>query len=307
MPRRITCLLILATAALAVADYAKAETAAIEVLHLSLQEASNVVKSQLSRQGVVTQLPSRRMLIIRDDARHIELARALLKQLDVPVPQLNVQVEMEEQDMSEPTAAGISGIMLPGGWVRIRGNHKTRQISNNQRFHLRITSGKSECIKAGHIRAVRPSVRRFLHRYGVADAPNLALIPITAGFNVQVRLIDKDNVRLNIRPWFERKRRETNVQADIEILPTLGSTAGIRQPPATQAPMRLNMQPQRSSHIARTAVTNANTELTVRLGETVTLAAIRHAAKAFGNALLDHYATVANRLILLRLTVTRAG
>jgi len=291
---------------LCLASPVKAETATIKVLHLSLQEASDVVKSQLSRQGAVAQLPSRRMLIIQDAAGHIERARALLKRLDMPAPQMNVQVNVVEQETNDETAMKVSGVTLPGGWVRIQTNHEVRQGSNSQRFNLRVTPGKYGRIEAGHIRAIRPTIRRFLYRYGVADAPDLALVPITAGFDIQARLIDKSSVRLNIHPWFERERQETNIQADIEILPSLGSTAATKQPPATQAPMRLNMQPQQSSHIERIAVTDANTELTVRLGETVTLAATRQAAKAFGNALLDHYTTVANRSVLLRLTVTQA-
>jgi len=67
------------------------------------------------------------------------------------------------------------------------------------------------------------------------------------------------------------------------------------------------MQPKQSSHIERIAITDANTELTVKLGETITLAATRQAAKAFGNALLDHYAAVANSSVRLCLTVTQAG
>ncbi len=291
-----------------ISDTARAETATLEVLHLPLQEASAVVKSQLSRQGVVVQIPSRRMLMIQDNAEHIKRARALLKRLDISAPQLNVQVDVEEQQTSEQTGTGISGMMLPGGWVRIRASYEARQGSDHQRrFLLRVTSGKYGRIEAGHIRAIRPSVRRFLHRYGVADAPDLALVPITAGFDVQARLIGKDSVRLHIHPWFERERQETNIQADIEILPNLGSTAATKRPPAPQAPMRLNMQPQQSRHIERIAVTDADTELTVRLGETVILAATGQTAKAFGNALLDHYVIVAKRFILLRLTVTRAN
>jgi len=291
---------------LCLTSLAEAETATVEVLHLSLQEASDAVKSQLSRQGTVAQFPSRQILIIQDDAGHIERARALLKRLDMPAPQLNVQVSVAEQETGDKTAMKVSGVVLPGGWVRIQANRGMRQGNNNQRFNLKVTFGKYGRIEAGHIRAVRPTVRRFLHRYGVADTPDLALVPITAGFDVQARLIDKSSVRLDIHPWFERERQEMNIQANIEILPSLGSTAATKQPPATQAPVRLNMQPQRSSHIERIAVTDANTELTVRLGETVTLAATRQAAKAFGNALLDHYATVANRSVLLRLTVTQA-
>jgi len=52
------------------ASPAEAETATVEVLHLSLQEASDAVKSQLSRQGAVARLPSRQMLVIQDDRTH---------------------------------------------------------------------------------------------------------------------------------------------------------------------------------------------------------------------------------------------
>jgi len=307
MSRHHAFLALFTAILLCLTSLAEAETATVEVLHLPLQEASDAVKSQLSRQGTVAQLPSRQMLIIQDDAGHIERARTLLKRLDMPAPQLNVQVNVAEMETGDETAMKVSGVILPGGWVRIQATHEARQENNNQRFRLRVTSGKYGRIETGHIRAVRPAIRHFLHRYGVADTPDLALVPITAGFDVQARLIGKNSVRLDIHPWFERERQETNIRADMEILPSLGSTASTKRPPATQAPIRLNMQPQQSSRIERIAVTDANTELTVRLGETVTLAATRQAAKAFGNALLDHYTTVASRSVLLRLTVTQTN
>jgi len=305
--KRFVYLPMLIAALLSIAHQSSAETATLEVLHLPLQEASDAVKSQLSRQGAVTQLPSRRILIIQDDSGHIEHARALLKRLDIAAPQLNVQMELTEQETTDETRLETSGLMLSGGWVRIRANHKEQQDNHQQHFRLQITSGKYGRIEAGHVRAVRPSVRYFLHRYGIADAPDLALVPITAGFDVQARLINKKNVRLHIHPWFERERRETDVQAKIEILPDLGSTNSTLKPPDTHAPMRLNIQPQRPEHIEHIAITNADTELTVKLGEKVTLAAARETARAFGNALLAHYTIVADRSFYLSLTVTQAG
>ena len=71
--------------------------------------------------------------------------------------------------------------------------------------------------------------------------------------------------------------------------------------------MRLNIQPQQSKHTKHTIVTGADTRLTVKLGETVTLAAVRQTARVFGSALMDHYVMAAHRFILLRLTVTRAN
>lgn len=304
--RWLACLSIVIAACLIPALHAKAETATLEVLHLSLQEASDAVKSQLSRQGTVAQLPSRRILIIQDDTGHIERARALLKQLDTPAPQLNVLVTMVEQETDAETELAVSSIALPGGWVRLQADHKMRGNNNSQRFRLRVTSGKYGRIEAGHIRTVRPAVRHFISHYGMADAPDLALIPITAGFDVQARLVGKNSVRLHIHPWFERERQKTDIQAQIEILPDLGSTDNTLKPPDTHAPVRLNIQPQRPTHIKHITITEADTELTVRLGETITLAAAHQTAKDFGNAILAYHATVANRLILLHLTVTRA-
>jgi len=284
---------------------ARAETATLEALYLPLQEATDIVKGQISRQGTVVQLPSRRILIIQDDAGHIERARALLKQLDTPAPQLDVLVAMAEQETDAETELAVS-IALPGGWVRLQADHKMRWNNNSQRFLLRVTSGKYGRIEAGHIHTVRPAVRHFISRYGMADAPDLALIPITAGFDVQARLIDKNSIRLHIHPWFERKRQETDVQARIEILPDLGSTDNTLKPPDTHAPMRLNIQPQRPGHIEHIAITEADTELTVKPGETVALAAARQTAKEFGNTLLAYHTTVADRSLRLRLTVTQA-
>lgn len=305
--QRNTILVIFTAVLLCIATQARAETATLEVLYLPLQEAADVVKGQLSRQGTVAQLPSRRMLIVQDDAGHIERARTLLKRLDIPAPQLNVQVSIAEQEINDETALGVSQIILRSGWVRIQANHEVRKIGNHQRFRLRVTSGKYGRIEAGNIRVVRHGVRQLLHRYGIADTPDLALIPITAGFDVQARLVNKHSVHLKIHPWFERERQKTDIQAKMEILPSLGTTNQTLQPPDTHAPLRLNIQPQQLAHVEHIAITGANTELTVKPGETVALAAARQTAGAFGNAILSYHATTAKRSVILYLTVTRAA
>jgi len=254
--RQNSVLTIFAAVLLCLVTQARAETATLEVLHLPLQEAFEVVKSQLSEQGTIAQLPSRRILIIQDDAGHIERAHALLKQLDTPASQFNVQVNMNEQETNDETHLGVSHVVLPGGWVRIQANHGAQRSNHSQHFRLRVTSGKYGRIETGHIRAVRPVVRQFLHRYGIANTPDFALIPITAGFDVQAQLVGKNNVRLHIHPWFERQRQNTDIQAKIEILPDLGSTDNTRKPPNTHAPVRLNIEPQRPDHAEHIAITD---------------------------------------------------
>ncbi len=306
--QRYMYLLIFMAALLSMGHQSSAEsiTATLEVQHFPLQEASDAVKSQLSRQGIVTQLPSRHMLLIQDDARHIARARALLKRLDIVTPQLKVQVGLVEHEIDEASQLETQGSMLPGGWVRIRVNQHTHDNDRQQFFHLRVTSGKDGRVEAGHVRAIRPSVLHFLRRYGIADTPDLALVPITVGFDVQARLLDKKNVRVRIQPWLEREIQKTDIQARVEILPNLGSTNNTLKPPGTQAPMRLNMQPERSSHMEHVAITEAATELTMKMGETVTLAAARKTAKALGDVLMAHYSMVVDRSFRLNLTVTQA-
>jgi len=305
--QRFVCLFILITALLSMGQLsnAKSITTTIEIRNLPLQEAASVAKSQLSQQGTVMKLPSRHMLLIQDDAAHTKRARALLKRLDVTAPQLRVQVRLVEREMKDNSELKIQGFTLPGGWVRIRANRKTQADDQQQLVRLHITSGKYGRIEAGHVQAIRPSVLHFMRRYGIADTPDIALVPITVGFDVQARLVNKKSVHVRIHPWLEREIQKTDIQAKVEILPDLGSTNSILHPPGTNAPIRLNIQPERPEHVEHIAISEADTELTVKIGKTVTLAAVHKTAKALGDVLMAHYSMVANRSFRLKLTVTQ--
>jgi hypothetical protein len=70
--------------------------------------------------------------------------------------------------------------------------------------------------------------------------------------------------------------------------------------------MRLNLQPSLARKRQRIVVTEAATELTVPLNETVTLAAVHDAAREVGQALLAHRASIGRRTLLLRLRISAA-
>lgn len=275
-----------------------AETDTVTVQYLPLQEAADLVQSQLSSEGRVAQLPSRRVLVIRDDAAHIRQAKEILKRLDVALPQLTIRVDMVRQSGGRDTQRGTT---LSGGWVELKAvtppqrsdsvqltaGMQARQQEDVRRFSLRVASGKHGHIEVGEVRTARPEVRHTLEHYGVRKGPDLALEPITAGFDVRATLLDDTHVRLHIRPWFRRMERKSDIQAKTEILLGLGSTSAPSRPPGNSAPMRANINPALSAKKHYIWVADAETEVVVKLGDTVELAAVRDAARAFSQTLLS--------------------
>lgn len=298
-----------------------AETATVEVRYLPLQEAADLVKSQLSSEGHVAQLPSRRLLVIQDDEKHVKEAKAILKRLDVALPQLSVQVDMDEEE-----SAKLSGARLSGGWMRLKSKAQSKedrdredvirlqagvesgtlQSGQTRHFSLSIASGKRGHIEAGEIQVARPEVRETLAHYGIEDTPDLAFVPITAGFDVQATLIDDKHARLQIRPWFKRVEQKTDIQAKTEMLLDLGSTSAPQQPPGTSAPMRANITPAVPKKKSYVWLADAETELVVRLGRPVVLAAASDAAYAFSQTLLPNGFNTSERRIRLRVQVNKA-
>jgi hypothetical protein len=300
---------------LGLCQMAWAETATVEVRYLPLQEAADLVKSQLSSEGKVAQLPSRRLLVIQDDAQHIKEAKAILKRLDVAVPQLSVQVDIDQEER-----VSKGGAKLSGGWVQLKAKPNgdrtdfiqlqagagTLQNGQKRHFSLYLASGKQGHIDAGEVQVAQPEVRQTLTRYGIEDTPDLAFVPITAGFDVQVTLIDDQHARLQIRPWFRRMEQKTDIQAKMEVLPDLGSTSAPQQPPSTSAPMRDNITPAVPKKEHYVWLADAETELVVRLGHPVELAAVSGAAHAFSQTLLSSGFNTSEQTVRFRVQVNKA-
>jgi sulfur carrier protein ThiS len=236
------------------APAARAETATIDVMHLPLSEAVAAARSELSGEGRVAQLPSRRLLIINDDAVHIERVRDLLRQLDSAPAQLAVQVNISEHAKSSHAGVALA-VVLPGGWARLDANAGLQHAANRRDFMLRTSSGAPGHIEVGEIRPMQQSVRQYLTAHGIITESNLAYVGVTGGFDVQATKLTGDAIRLNIRPWLRR---------------TAANTRNIQQ----------------AQDSDRIMVVEAATELTVTLDEQVTLAASKNAANEFSAVLL---------------------
>jgi len=290
------------------AGAARAETATIEVIHLPLAEAEAAAQSQLSANGKTAQLPSRRLLIITDDAAHIARARELLKSLDAAPAQLSVQVAVAEQYANSAGSIAASAA-LPGGWVRIDAAAASRHGEGRRDFMLRTSSGSPGHIEAGEVRAVDSGTLRYLTAHGIVTENNVELLDITGGFDVRATLLPGDQVRVAIHPWLRNNAADSGMDAKTEMLIDAGSTLSTGKPPAGNPPIRINAQPRvgQAANGQRFSIAEADTELTLRLGESVTLASTGSAAAEFSNVLLGTDAFNKQRELTMTLTVTKAG
>ncbi|GAV19633.1 hypothetical protein MMIC_P0582 [Mariprofundus micogutta] len=278
----------------------------IEVFFLPMQEAADAAKSQLSADGKVAVITSRRILILEDDSSHIKQAKALLKQMDQPVQQFLAQVEIEDIRSDSGTSAKLSSAQLSpalsGGWARIRLNNSGNRSNNRSSFQLRISANEPGSIEVGTLQTLSRETRAWLSGYGLVKMNSVELIPITSGFKVQAWPVGLDQVRVRITPWMQRKTAQVSGQQ--EMLIDLGTAQNPNRAPSNTANMRYNAVP----HVRNNAIvelTGAATELTVPLNETVTIAASQNEANKLGSALLSRHSTIGKRSVVIRVRMTR--
>jgi len=279
----------------------------IEVYFIPIQEAADAARSQLSEQGKVAVISSRRMLVLEDDAKHLKKAKTLLKQLDQPVQQFLAQVEIEDVRSATGSGAGLSAAnisagQLPGGWARIQLDDHSNTSSNRSSFQLRISANEPGNIEVGTLQTLNHETRLWLSGYGLVTMNSVELIPITSGFKVQAWPVGLDQVRIRITPWMQRKSAQ--VTGRHEMLVDLGTAQNPHTPPSNAANMRYNASPQiRQSDIVE--ITGATTELTVPLNQSVTIAASQNEASKLGSALLSRHSTICKRNIVIRVRMSR--
>jgi len=284
---------------------AQAATETVPVHFLPLHEAAAVARGQLSTQGRVAVLESRRLLILDDDSAHISKARALLKRLDQMPAQYTAYVHIEEAEAFNSKAAGIASARinpdkLPGGWLRIRLTDQQHRFSNRQTFQLRVTANEAGDFEVGSIQPVRLETRQWLSGYGLLRYDSVELVPITSGFRVLLRPVGENQVYVRLVPWMQRSGQQ--LQGEEEVLLDLGSTNAPATPPANAAALRLNASPKlQNQQVIELA--GAATELTVSVGEEVTIAASDHEAEMLGNALLSRHSSAGRKQFVIRLRV----
>lgn len=287
---------------------ALAGTEIIEVMHLPLDEAAAAVQTQLSNDARIAQIPSRRLLMITDDAAHIEQARALLRKLDAAPTQLAVQVALAEHYTSSGMRLSASAA-LPGGWVQLETGAAARHGDKRRDFMLRTSSGSPGHIEAGEIRAVDSGVRQYLTAHGIVSENDVEMLNVTGGFDVQATLLPGDTVRVNIHPWLRNDAAESGMDAKTEMLIDAGSTLSVGTPPAGDPPIRINALPRvgQAASGQRFMVSEADTEVTLKLGESITLASSGSAAADFSTALLGVNEFNKRNDLIITLTITKAG
>lgn len=284
---------LLLFAALLLSQSAMAGTEVVEVYYLPLDEAVSVVQSQLSPQGSVHTLSSRRLLVISDDEPYLSNAKKLLRQLDQPPAQYRVEVELVEMRDTQGSGLAVQSLQLPGGWVEVRLDRSRSRIVERRRMQLRVTSMQPGHIEAGELRPYRQRIRQWLAGYGVVSVDSVQLEPVTSGFDIRVMRAGAEAVRVQLSPWMRRMAMQGAGQSRTRIDLGKGRVQMRQQPtPAADAPI---------------IIAGAQTELTVRLGETVTVAANGGESALFSQALLGGQSTTISNHLAIRLRVVAVG
>lgn len=286
---------------------AHAATETISIHFLPMHEAAAVARSQLSAAGQVAVLKSRRLLILNDDEAHIKKARELLKRLDQMPEQYTAHVFIEDVKKSDSKTAGVSSAYaslgaLPGGWLHIRLENQHRRSSNRQAFQLRVTANEPGNFEVGSIQPTRLETRRWLSGYGLIRQNSVELVPITSGFRILLWPAGENKVRVRLVPWMQRASHQLRGQE--EMLLDLGSTNAPATPPPNSAALRLNASPRLKTQ-QMIELAGAATELTVAVGEEITIAASNHEAEMLGNVLLSRHSSTERKQLVIRLKVDR--
>lgn len=265
MIRRAGLALLAIALLLATLPFVRADTATIDIHFLTMQEAAELARSQLSPQGRVMALASRRLLVVDDDTDHVAAVRALIRRLDVPGRTLHVQLRMSSTTHHAAAQLAVRGMVMPDGWVRLFVGQTSLDRRELGMYMLRLVSGDSGRIEAGTIQPVEVETRQWLVAHGIGQATSVTLVPVTAGFSVSARLAG-DRAHLRLQPWLSR------MQGGSDERPVI-------------------------------AIADADTELDVPLGQWVTIGAVQSSARAFGRALLSGRHSVAGQDLLIRVRV----
>jgi len=279
-------------------SYAATET--IEVYFLPLHEAAEVVRTQLSNEGRVVEINASRVLLIDDKAAYIKKAKTLLKKLDKPVKQLTIQLKIEDiSSLEEASIAGsVSMSPLSGGWIRLAVGQQLEHVSSRSRYQLRVSANKPGRIEIGSIQQFNRETRRWLSAYGVVEDRSIALVPITTGFYVRARLAGNGLVNVRIIPWMKRAG-QSGLGDNQDVLIGLGSNV---TPAIPDSYLRYNSNPKKNH--GEINIAGAATELTIPLGEEVSIAAVNHEAEQLGKLLLGRYSKIGKRQFVIRLKVS---
>jgi len=283
-----------------------AATDVVNVYFLSLQEAADAARSQLSDTGKVAAVPSQRLLIIDDDTAHINKAKALLKRIDHAPGQYTAHVSIEDIKTNTRKSLQTSGAasfgQLSGGWMKVQLQQQKHHSNHRQSFQLRISSMQQGSIETGTIHSFTRDIRLWLSGYGVVQANSIELVPVTSGFHITTSPVGTDQVRVRIVPWMQRL--QDSVQGQQEMLIDLGTSSSPTIPAGNNANMRFNAQPRITTQPV-IELLGAATELVIPVDQSVTIAATNREAEKLGSALLSRSSSVGKRQFVMHLRVAK--
>ncbi len=289
---------------LATAGIAHAETATIDVHHITPGEAAQLAQTQLSSTGHIVVLSSRRTVVIDDDAKHVAAARALIRRLDVAAPSFQVELQIDTVSHDDIASLTAHGQSMPGGWLRLHADAASLDTYSEKDLELRISANHGGRIETGTIQPITAETRQWLAAHGISESETVALVPITSGFNIEARMARDGQAHVALHPWIRRQQQGGGVSGQMQVLIGLGTTGTPQTPPSTTAPaMRIYGEPSSATDLNEIRISEADTDLNVPLDQWVTIGAVRASASSFGQAMLSSQPNGGTMDVLIRLRV----
>ena len=221
-----------------------------------------------------------------------------LQQFDAPASEIILHLQIL---VMAPVRSLAYKQILPGGWRLL--THHSNELLAIARQKIDMHSHSDTHIEAGNIRPIRTEIRHWLAHY-IPDTPDLALCPLTAGFELRFRWHGSKRIHLRLKPWLRyQSPSQIMAPATIEILPELGMTDAPGQPPSSVAPMRLNIHPTgTTSTVHFVEINKASTEVYLDVGQEIELLAYEREARSLGNAILSRIPNSQKKFMILRLS-----
>jgi len=274
------------------------------VNYLPISEAKSLVQSALSDSGVIAALPSRRLLIVKDNPSHLKDAKKLLDQFDRPADQYRITLELiESHRLSEQSLQ--AAVTLPGHWLQLQADEHHSNYSGNQRWSLLLMAGKEGSFSIGELQPYHQRIKQWLADYGLIARDSINLVALTSGFIVRMQAAGKEKVQVNLIPWLAQSQPGIPSNAKPELLIGLGTASSINQAPtAAGSPLRLNAAPQLTTP-KPVRIIHAATQILIKVGETVDIAANSGESNLLSRALLARHSSVGDASLIIRLRIER--
>ncbi|MDX8397318.1 MAG: hypothetical protein R8K49_03255 [Mariprofundaceae bacterium] len=277
-----------------------ADVETFEINYLPMHEAKSVVSLQLSNEGSVAVLPSRRLIIVNDDRAHIRIIKKLLQRIDRAATQYMLYMQVEKVSEQQLQQLQASGSML-GGWLKLSAKINSNESHSYQSFRLNLNSQSASMLEVGEFQPYQRSLIRWLEGYGLVAKNSIEMVSLTSGFRAKIRPAGSNQVHLRIQPWI---RQASQVSGNSEMLLDLGTTKNPKAPVNPVANLRLNGQPQ-VNQPDRVNIVSASTELDMPLGQNIVIVAHDGDAKMFGKAILSAHSSSNQQHLLIKLRVEK--